>query len=50
MTGAITPKVQYVTVQPESVVYNAGETIDLTGKNQWIKDDTTGVGSEQART
>ena len=45
VSGAITPKVQYVTVQPESVVYDAGSTIDLTGKNQWIKDDTTGVGS-----
>jgi beta-glucosidase len=45
VTGALTPQVQYVTVQPESVVYNAGATIDLTGKNQWIKDDTTGVGS-----
>jgi beta-glucosidase-like glycosyl hydrolase len=45
VTGAITPQVQTVTVQPESVVYNAGATIDLTGKNQWIKDDTTGVGS-----
>jgi len=45
VSGTITPKVQYVTVQPESVVYNAGSTIDLTGKNQWIKDDTTGVGS-----
>ena len=45
VTGAITPKVQYVTVQPEGVVYNAGTTIDLTGKNQWLKDDTTGVGS-----
>jgi beta-glucosidase-like glycosyl hydrolase len=40
VTGAITPQVQYVTVQPESDVYNAGDTIDLTGKNQWIKDDT----------
>ena len=45
VTGAITPQVQYVTVQPEGVVYNAGDTIDLTGKNQWIKDDTTGAGS-----
>jgi beta-glucosidase len=40
ITGSITPKVDYVTVQPESVVYNAGDTIDLTGKNKWIKDDT----------
>jgi hypothetical protein len=45
VTGAITPAVRYVTVQPENVVYNSGTTIDLTGKNRWIKDDTTGVGS-----
>jgi len=45
VSGAITPKVETVTVQPENVVYNAGSTVDLTGKNQWIKDDTTGVGS-----
>jgi beta-glucosidase len=40
ITGALTPKVQTVTVQPESVVYNAGDTFSLTGKNKWIKDDT----------
>ena len=40
MTGAITPHVQYVTVQPDQVVFNAGDTIDLTGKNRWIADDT----------
>ncbi|GAA4623609.1 glycoside hydrolase family 3 C-terminal domain-containing protein [Actinoallomurus vinaceus] len=40
VTGRITPKVQYVTVQPEAVEYKVGDTIDLTGKNQWIKDDT----------
>jgi beta-glucosidase len=45
VTGAITPKVQYVTVQPESLVYHANDTVDLTGKNRWLKDDTTGVGS-----
>ena len=39
--GAWTPKVQTVTVQPENVEYAAGETLDLTGKNRWIKDDTT---------
>jgi len=38
--GRITPKVRYVTVQPESVTYQPGDTIDLTGKNRWIKDDT----------
>jgi beta-glucosidase-like glycosyl hydrolase len=45
VTGAITPQVRYVTVQPEDLVYNAGATLDLTGKNRWIKDDTTGTGS-----
>ncbi|CAG7612821.1 glycoside hydrolase family 3 C-terminal domain-containing protein [Actinacidiphila bryophytorum] len=38
--GSLTPHVAYVTVQPESVVYDAGQTIDLTGRNRWIKDDT----------
>jgi beta-glucosidase len=46
VTGSITPKVQYVTVQPPAVVYNAGDTIDLTGKNPWIADDTTGTGAQ----
>jgi hypothetical protein len=40
ITGQITPEVKYVTVQPESVQYKVGDTIDLTGKNHWIKDDT----------
>ena len=38
--GAITPKVQYVTVQPDQVVFKPGDTLDLTGKNPWIADDT----------
>ncbi|SDM81667.1 glycoside hydrolase family 3 C-terminal domain-containing protein [Actinacidiphila guanduensis] len=38
--GTLSEHVQYVTVQPESVEYSAGDTIDLTGRNQWIKDDT----------
>ncbi|MEV6116480.1 glycoside hydrolase family 3 C-terminal domain-containing protein [Streptomyces sp. NPDC052109] len=38
--GSLTPHVQYVTVQPEAVVYKAGDTIALTGTNRWIKDDT----------
>jgi beta-glucosidase len=38
--GKATPKIQYVTVQPENVVYNAGDTFSLTGKNKWLKDDT----------
>jgi beta-glucosidase len=40
VTGAWTPKVRYVTVRPESVEYQAGDTIDLTGTNRWLKDDT----------
>ena len=40
VTGAITPKVQYVTVQPDQVVFKPGDTLDLTGKNPWIAPDT----------
>ena len=40
VTGALTPHVQYVTVQPEDVVYAPGDTADLTAKNRWIADDT----------
>ncbi|SEG06631.1 beta-glucosidase [Actinacidiphila yanglinensis] len=40
ISGRLTPKVQTVTVQPENVVLNAGDTFSLAGKNQWIKDDT----------
>jgi beta-glucosidase len=40
VTGALTPNVQYVTVQPEAVVYAAGQRIDLTGTNKWLADDT----------
>ena len=40
VTGAITPKVQYVTVQPDQVVFKPGDTLDLTGTNPWIAPDT----------
>jgi beta-glucosidase-like glycosyl hydrolase len=40
VSGAFTPHVQYVTVQPESVVYHPGQSIDLTGANKWLADDT----------
>ncbi|MFH8224671.1 ricin-type beta-trefoil lectin domain protein [Streptomyces sp. NPDC018057] len=40
ITGTLTPKVRTVTVQPGRVVFHAGETLDLTKKNPWIKDDT----------
>jgi beta-glucosidase-like glycosyl hydrolase len=38
--GHLKPHVKYVTVQPEAVVYDAGDTIDLTARNKWIADDT----------
>ena len=40
VTGALKPTVQEVTVQPDQVDYEVGQTLDLTGKNPWIKDDT----------
>jgi beta-glucosidase len=40
VTGAITPRVQYVTVQPDQVVFKPGDSMDLTGKNPWIANDT----------
>lgn len=40
ISGTLTPKVRYVTVQPESVVHDAGDTFSLTARNKWIKDDT----------
>ncbi len=40
VTGAITPHVQYVTVQPDHVDFQPGDTLDLTGRNPWIADDT----------
>ena len=39
--GTITPRTRYVTVQPDHVVFAPGQSIDLTGKNPWIADDTT---------
>jgi beta-glucosidase len=41
VAGAITPLVKYVTVQPDQVEFTPGQSLDLTGKNPWIKDDTT---------
>ncbi|RSM50694.1 beta-glucosidase [Amycolatopsis balhimycina DSM 5908] len=40
VTGRITPKTQYVTVQPDQVVFAPGDGLDLTAKNPWIADDT----------
>jgi beta-glucosidase-like glycosyl hydrolase len=40
VTGRGRPSVKYVTVQPESVVYRAGQTFNLAGTNRWLADDT----------
>ena len=45
VTGSITPRVQTVTVQPDETGLQVGQSLDLTGKNPWIADDTTGTGS-----
>lgn len=37
--GELKPKVVYVTVQPEDLIYHVGETINLNDKNKWIKSD-----------
>ncbi len=37
--GKLTPKIVHVTLQPEKLVYPVGETVDLMGKNKWIKSD-----------
>nr|WP_143765342.1 glycoside hydrolase family 3 C-terminal domain-containing protein [Catenulispora acidiphila] len=38
--GTMTPHVQSVAVQPDQVVFTAGQTLDLTGANPWIAPDT----------
>ncbi|XVV16053.1 ricin-type beta-trefoil lectin domain protein [Actinoplanes sp. CA-131856] len=40
ISGTLAPKAQTVTIDPGKVVLKAGETLDLRGKNPWIKDDT----------
>jgi beta-glucosidase len=40
VSGAITPQVQYVTVQPDQVIFQPGDTLNLAGKNPWIAPDT----------
>jgi beta-glucosidase-like glycosyl hydrolase len=40
VTGRWTPTIKYVTVQPENIEFDAGQSYDLNSKNQWIKDDT----------
>ncbi|HEY3944464.1 MAG TPA: glycoside hydrolase family 3 C-terminal domain-containing protein, partial [Solirubrobacteraceae bacterium] len=40
VAGTLSPRVQYVTVQPDQVIFRPGQTLELTGKNPWIKPDT----------
>ncbi|HJP77477.1 MAG TPA: glycoside hydrolase family 3 C-terminal domain-containing protein, partial [Pseudonocardiaceae bacterium] len=40
VTGTLAAKTQYVTVQPDQVVFAPGQSIDLAGTNPWIADDT----------
>ena len=40
VTGTLAVKTRYVTVQPDQVVFAPGQSIDLTGTNPWIADDT----------
>jgi beta-glucosidase-like glycosyl hydrolase len=40
VTGSLTPHVQYVTVQPPAVDYQAGQSFDLNSTNKWLADDT----------
>jgi beta-glucosidase-like glycosyl hydrolase len=40
VSGAITPRVQSVAVQPDQVEYQPGQTLNLTGTNPWIAPDT----------
>ncbi len=48
ITGAITPRIQYVTVQPDQVVFLPGDKLDLTAKNPWIADDTAQAAQHQS--
>ncbi|HEY1643313.1 MAG TPA: glycoside hydrolase family 3 C-terminal domain-containing protein [Streptosporangiaceae bacterium] len=41
VTGTITPRVQYVTVQPDRVVFQPGDTLNLAARNPWIGNDTS---------
>ena len=40
VSGAITPQVQTVTVQPGQTTFKPGDTFNLTGTNPWIAPDT----------
>jgi beta-glucosidase-like glycosyl hydrolase len=37
--GKLAPRVTHVTIEPPKLIYHVGETLNLNGKNQWIKSD-----------
>lgn len=39
--GSLTPKVKYVTIEPENLIYKVGDVLNLNGKNKWIAADVT---------
>ena len=49
VTGAIKPRIQSVTVQPDQVVFTPGQTLDLAAKNPWIADDTAQAAQHSER-
>ena len=42
--GSLSPRVSYVTVQPDRVQLTPGDALDLSGRNPWIADDTPQAG------
>ena len=48
--GAITPRVQNVTVQPDQDVLRPGQTLSLAGANPWIGPDTDSALEQQHAT
>jgi len=39
--GILTAKIVHVTVEPENLVYEVGDVLDLNSKNKWIESDVT---------
>ena len=50
ISGDITPRVAYVSVQPDRTQLTPGDTLNLTGQNPWIADETLRRGLESLNT
>jgi hypothetical protein len=48
VSGVMTPRVQYVTVQPDQVIFRVGNTLSLTGRNPWIAPDISSSEQQHA--